>query len=1174
MKIGNKLLSSTILLCAFTFQVFAQTSITEEKIFKLFTYEKNNNISSTHDSLNTIALTINEKLFAKIISKPLSNYNISLPIDFEYIDFKFEKHDFYDENLKIISKTTTGDEKLDFDINFFSYKILYEKEIVGIINFYDGIIDCSLNHKGQQYEITNFQGSYFLIKVSDSKEKSDFKCTVREHKKYTLPLNLPKSSSQVQPCIQMAIEVDYYTRNTFNSNSAATNWALSIMAGVTQLYEAQANVSVTVDYIYVWNSSDPYSAYVNDAGNMLSALSNNWQGNTNVQRDLAHLLTKRTNTGTGGIAWLDGLCNSYYGCAFSANLNNSTNFNFPNPSYTWNLSVVTHEIGHNIGANHTHWCGWNADPNASPPFYGGSIDNCTNTEGSCPDNPSPQVGTIMSYCHLWGSQYSTLVFKDVVLNQAINPGISNASCLSPCSVDGCMDPNAINYNPAALNDDGSCCYVSGCTDSNALNYDPNACYDDGSCIQPVLGCTDPSAANFDPLANVDDGLCCYGNDNLTINITTDNYPTETRWYITNQNGVEIDGINSGDLTAPNANYNWDVCVDLNDCYTFWIEDSYGDGICCQYGNGSFSVSYNGAIIGSGSTFQNSTTIDNIFCNIILGCTDPAAANYDSNATNDDGSCTYPCTNNIVNLNFTPDCYGEETSWVLQDDNGSILYSVSSGYYPGGSSTTTMATNPIMVTEEFCLVDGCYSFIVSDSYGDGVNGSQWSCGIDGDYQILDDSGNILGSLQNVNFGTSETSSFCLNNIINGCTDPVACNYDINANNDDGSCIYPLQYYDCSGNCINDIDLDEICDELEISGCTDINADNYDLNATDDDGSCLYSCSENTVILEFTPDCYGEETSWVLQNDNGSILYSVSSGYYPGGSSTTTMATNPIMVTEEFCLVDGCYSFIVSDSYGDGMNGSQWSCGIDGDYQILDDSGNILGSLQNVNFGTSETSSFCLNNIINGCTDPVACNYDINANNDDGSCIYPLQYYDCSGNCINDIDLDEICDELEISGCTDINADNYDSNATDDDGSCIYCSTFALSIDSQSDATAVGAADGSATVTASGGTSPYSINWPADPSSLAAGTYTVTATDAEGCTTSIDVTIDEPSTAVCSAPTGLNTFDVVHTRATFNFTSTGADYYKIRVKENGGAWQVITQLGTATGTPGGSTKTKYF
>ena len=97
---------------------------------------------------------------------------------------------------------------------------------------------------------------------------------------------------------------------------------------------------------------------------------------------------------------------------------------------------------------------------------------------------------------------------------------------------------------------------------------------------------------------------------------------------------------------------------------------------------------------------------------------------------------------------------------------------------------------------------------------------------------------------------------------------------------------------------------------------------------------------------------------------------------------------------------------------------------------------------------------------------------------------------------------------------------------------------------------------------------------NPNALSAGTYTVTATDAAGCTASIDVTIDEPSVAVCSAPTGLNTYDVVHTRATFNFTSTGADYYKIRVKENGGSWQVITQLGTATGTPGGSTKTKYF
>ena len=47
---------------------------------------------------------------------------------------------------------------------------------------------------------------------------------------------------------------------------------------------------------------------------------------------------------------------------------------------------------------------------------------------------------------------------------------------------------------------------------------------------------------------------------------------------------------------------------------------------------------------------------------------------------------------------------------------------------------------------------------------------------------------------------------------------------------------------------------------------------------------------------------------------------------------------------------------------------------------------------------------------------------------------------------------------VLGCTVAKADNYDSSADTDDGSCTYCSTFALSIDSQSDASASGASDG--------------------------------------------------------------------------------------------------------------------
>ena len=52
-----------------------------------------------------------------------------------------------------------------------------------------------------------------------------------------------------------------------------------------------------------------------------------------------------------------------------------------------------------------------------------------------------------------------------------------------------MDRNALNYNPKAREDDGTCKYpeeveeieVAGCTDSSALNYNPQATKDDGSC---------------------------------------------------------------------------------------------------------------------------------------------------------------------------------------------------------------------------------------------------------------------------------------------------------------------------------------------------------------------------------------------------------------------------------------------------------------------------------------------------------------------------------------------------------------------------------------------------------------------------------------------------------------------------------------------------------------------
>ena len=78
---------------------------------------------------------------------------------------------------------------------------------------------------------------------------------------------------------------------------------------------------------------------------------------------------------------------------------------------------------------------------------------------------------------------------------------------------GCTDPDAINYNPKATTDDGSCEYdVYGCTDPAASNYNPDATIDNGSCEYDVYGCTDPAASNYNPDATIDNGSCQYSLD--------------------------------------------------------------------------------------------------------------------------------------------------------------------------------------------------------------------------------------------------------------------------------------------------------------------------------------------------------------------------------------------------------------------------------------------------------------------------------------------------------------------------------------------------------------------------------------------------------------------------------------------------------------------------------------
>lgn len=86
---------------------------------------------------------------------------------------------------------------------------------------------------------------------------------------------------------------------------------------------------------------------------------------------------------------------------------------------------------------------------------------------------------------------------------------------------------------------------------------------------------------------------------IQLELRTDNYATETSWKLFDSNGNQV--AQNGTLAnATTYNYWW--TLNPNECYTFELYDSYGDGICCSYGNGYYRIRSNGALVAEGGQF--------------------------------------------------------------------------------------------------------------------------------------------------------------------------------------------------------------------------------------------------------------------------------------------------------------------------------------------------------------------------------------------------------------------------------------------------------------------------------------------------------------------------------------------------------------------------------------------
>lgn len=96
------------------------------------------------------------------------------------------------------------------------------------------------------------------------------------------------------------------------------------------------------------------------------------------------------------------------------------------------------------------------------------------------------------------------------------------------------------------------------------------------------------------------------NTSLIVKVTTDRYGSESSWKIRKgNNAVLASGGPYADLAANGVTVQPEVAVTLPamDCYKFEMLDSYGDGLCCQYGQGGYEVTTSdGTVIISGGEF--------------------------------------------------------------------------------------------------------------------------------------------------------------------------------------------------------------------------------------------------------------------------------------------------------------------------------------------------------------------------------------------------------------------------------------------------------------------------------------------------------------------------------------------------------------------------------------------
>ena len=552
-------------------------------------------------------------------------------------------------------------------------------------------------------------------------------------------------------------------------------------------------------------------------------------------------------------------------------------------------------------------------------------------------------------------------------------------------------------------------YPIGCMDVTALNYDPNATVDDGSCAYPPCG----------GFAGYNAYQMCWGNQSAI----------QFEWLgDTTYSQCDVIEIHVGDENGWSFTYPG-----------YWPAQNGWHGHAVAVGNGQMPPNWNVehyAVL----ELADGSLSDTIFytpTSCIPGCTDSTSISYNPWATIDDGSCggttCDPATEQQVTMTIRLDNWPQETGWEMVTNAGPNVQTPSGTY--------TYNDIGVTYTYNFCVsATAGFEFILTDTYGDGSmgNGQPGAAGevviydCNGDTITYLTSGTWLDGNQNpvgVNFGTVAYSTpqngvACAGqDTVLGCTNPIYQEYDPLANIEDSSCV-----------------------NLHVYGCIDDTMFNYNPSATIMD--IIPTCNYTLWIGDGAADGWGNSYLGVVQGGNIIGTFTMGPGSYsqtfpltldtdvevevyyfeiPNAQNPDPQQTTFQTMQNSFKLINADGVVLMHEGGNPFANNGQGALqGFGPPFWIVYDDMPFCGD-------------YC-ESIVLGCTDQAAYNYNNLANVEDSTCAYApgctnssyLEYY--TQGFTADYD-DGTCLTLAVWGCIDSTAFNFEPLANISNGGCI-------------------------------------------------------------------------------------------------------------------------------------------